>query len=166
MALDITISTPGLEYVRNILAQMPEFQHSTAFRKTWKVGGRILVKQGKQNLRKRNHTVTGNLLGSLITSVNKQGDGMHVGFKRSSRGKLVGGGNHAHLVDLGHNLVVGKDRIRTGKRTQASLFWTDVRDDTALMRRVGNVIGTEMLLAYDEWLDLKSTGSRLGNKYF
>lgn len=83
--------------------------------------GRYIAKISKQNLRSRNKVRTGNLLSSSKVKVKKNNEGVLIGFAHPK-------GNHAHLVDLGHELVVGPKRKHTGKRTKPSLFHSDARE--------------------------------------
>lgn len=66
-------------------------------------GGNIFKKAALSELKARNTTVTGNLARSVAVQVFKKKKKVHTGFKRHKKykGTDVGGGNHAHLVDLG-----------------------------------------------------------------
>lgn len=83
--------------------------------------GRVIARESQKNLRSRNKQRTGNLISSIKVKVKKRNDGVLAGFEHPK-------GNHAHLVDLGHELVVGPKRVKTGKRTKPSLFHSDARE--------------------------------------
>lgn len=87
-------------------------------------GGGVLARGGRQRLRQRMESPrgrTGNLLRSFTVRVKRRKPGVLVGFAGGR-----GGGQHAHLVDLG---TVRRRHPLTGTSgtMPANRFWSDTR---------------------------------------
>jgi len=135
------------EYGRASLSRDFKIPHGisgSALRKA----GNYIAQVSKQNLRrgmKSSNGVTGNLLSSYKVKVKKRSSGVLIGFNQK--------GHHAHLVDLGHEVVVGEKKIKTGKRTKPLMFHTDARQH---LPQAGAIFVAEYerkLIEYAQWWD-------------
>lgn len=125
----ITIKQIDRENITHLVHSLEGFEKDKAIRKGLKDAGKVFETGGKYRLRKamRNSKgVTGNLLKSLFVRVKKNKPGVLTGFKRSNKNMIIGGGNHAHLVDRGTKDRYWKSRGRkyVGRMT-ATRFWSD-----------------------------------------
>lgn len=122
MSRDIDITVTGTEELQQALTVLAKTEKNPAIRRALGQGGGYISKKSKERLRKRmNHPNghTGNLLSSFVVKVKRKQNGVLVGFNKK--------GSHAHLVDMGHEMVVGPKRVKTGKRTKPLHFHTDTR---------------------------------------
>ncbi|MBK5721373.1 hypothetical protein JGH11_10860 [Dysgonomonas sp. Marseille-P4677] len=125
----ITIKQIDRENITYLVHNLEGFEKDKAIKKGLQKAGKVFETGGKYRLRKvmrKAKGVTGNLLNSLFVRVKKNKPGVLTGFIRSTKNMLIGGGNHAHLVDRGT-----KDRYWKSKGSKyvgkmpATRFWSD-----------------------------------------
>lgn len=107
-----------------VTAALSDIDRDRAIRSGLARGGSVLVRGGRLRLRQRMQSPrgrTGNLLRSFTVRVKRRKPGVLAGFAGGR-----GGGQHAHLVDLG---TVRRRHPRTGTSgtMPANRFWTDTR---------------------------------------
>ena len=137
----ITLTTTNLQYVLSQLDSLSKTERNRALKSGLTKGGRLLLNKEKANLRKAMNSpggVTGNLLSSIMIKVKRNNVGVLVGFDNK--------GHHAHLVDRGHFMVVGKKRIQTGKRTRALEFREKAIEESGAAAQGKLVDGIEQMI--------------------
>lgn len=143
MSNEINVEVMNLEQVIRATRDLQDLGKQKALSKGLGKGGRYLMQKSKARLRKGMQSPqgkTGNLLASYRVKIKHGNTGFLMGFDNK--------GHHAHLVDLGHELVVGKKRIHTGKRTKALMFQTDTRQDVPQAARIASQGIVEMIDQY------------------
>ena len=130
---DIQVSIIGDKSVRNaldnlrVLATDHPSEANRILAKGLKEGGKYLIRKGRARARAGinanrskypNVVHNGNLLRSFTNRVKRNNSGVIVGFYQGSKGDRRNG-QHAHLVDLGHNGQRGPAR--------GSHFWTTTK---------------------------------------
>lgn len=117
------------ESITYLVRRLDDFEKDKAIRTGLKAGGNVFQLGGKRRLRssmKNPKGVTGNLLRSFHVRVKRQKLGVIVGFKRSNKFMIIGGGNHAHLVDRGTKKRYLKTRgNKYVGEMPANRFWSD-----------------------------------------
>lgn len=125
------IDVKGIEKVYGLVADLEKIDQHTAIKSGLRKGAGVFREAGKSNLNKRNGEHTGNLRGSFIVKVKKQGLTAYSGFNRSPKvaeEKGITQGNHAHIVDRGTKMRYTKKGYSRGIMP-ASYFWSDARRD-------------------------------------
>jgi len=92
------------ESITHLVQGLDDFEKDKSINQGLKAGGDVIKMEGKRNLRKvmrKPKGVTGNLLRSFHVRTKRHKLGVLIGFKRSNKNMIIGGGNHAHLVDRG-----------------------------------------------------------------
>ena len=117
------------ESITYLVNRLDDFEKDKVIKQGLKAGGNVFKAGGKRRLRssmKSSKGVTGNLLRSLHVKTKRQKLGVLVGFRRSNKNMISGGGNHEHLVDRGTKKRYWKIR---GKKSvgimPANRFWSD-----------------------------------------
>ncbi len=112
-----------------LVRRLDDFEKDKAIRTGLKAGGNVFQSGGKRRLRgsiKSPKGVTGNLLSSFHVRVKRQKLGVLVGFRRSNKYMIIGGGNHAHIVDRGTKKRYLKTRgNKSVGEMPANRFWID-----------------------------------------
>ena len=141
MSKDITIEAVGLQHVMSELDALSKTERNRALKSGLTKGGRLLLTKEKSNLRKSMNSpggVTGNLLSSMVVKVKRNNAGVLVGFTSK--------GHHAHLVDRGHYMVVGKSKYHTGKKTRAYMFREKTMEQSGTAAQDKLVEGVEQMI--------------------
>lgn len=113
------------ERIENLIDNLQDVDKDKVVKKGLGRAGNIFKNTGRRELRRRmlsgTKGVTGNLMSSFQVRTKRHQLGVLIGFRRSSRYMIVGGGNHAHLVDSG---AIRKNR----GRMPANYFWRDTKN--------------------------------------
>lgn len=126
MRLSVGTEVIGLEHVLGGTEALGRVLRTAPVRKGLRLAGRHLVSVGQGNLRRLYKGYqSGRLLRSMGTRLKRRQPGALAGFRRGQ-----GGGNHAHLVDLGTKrryTKLGKHRgTMPGNR-----FWTQTKQSAS-----------------------------------
>ncbi|MFV0326886.1 MAG: hypothetical protein ACK5LF_21320 [Bacteroides xylanisolvens] len=123
----IEVKTIDKDQINFLIRELEQFEKNKAIKSGLQAGGRVFVTEGKKRLRQRLKNpkgYTGNLLESFTVRVKRNKPGVLSGFKRSSKNMIIGGGNHAHLVNQGTKKRKTKSGVNRGVMP-ANYFWTD-----------------------------------------
>lgn len=127
---DFTITLNEKDYaaLQKKFTQAAKIDRHREIKSALNEGITYIKNQGASNLASRNKVITGNLKRSLSKRVRKTA--AYAGFKRSSVGNKVGGGNHAHLIDRGTverwtRKGAYRGSVSRGNPQHGTLFWTD-----------------------------------------
>ncbi|MBF0759547.1 hypothetical protein IR148_00630 [Dysgonomonas mossii] len=125
----IEVKVIDREAITYLVNGLEDFEKDKAIKDGLKAGGNVIQSGGKRRLRsamKKPGGVTGNLLRSFHVRPKRFKLGVLVGFRRSNKNMVIGGGNHAHLVDMGTGKRYWKTRGRKYVGVMpANRFWSD-----------------------------------------
>lgn len=127
MKEDLEVDVQGLDDVLTAFNYLNDVLDKGEIRTSLKNASKMLMEQGKSNLKSRMKSgstgVTGNLLRAFRYKLKSKNRGALIGFDYSRQGK----GSHAHLVDRGteerHSKYGNRGHI-TGNK-----FWSDVNEN-------------------------------------
>lgn len=138
---DLQVDVQGLDDILTAFNYLNDLLDKKEVRAGLRDASRMLMKQGKQNLKSRLKSgpsgVTGNLLRAFRYRIKRRNVGSLIGFDYSKQGK----GYHAHLVDKGTAERTTKEGYKRGHIT-GNKFWTDVNtnDTDRAMNMVARAI--------------------------